>query len=339
MSLRNMPTLEDVARRAGVSTATVSKVLSNTRYFTEGTRQKVMEAVEELGYVPNLAARALAAGKTSIIAVVFPYVYDGIFADPHILHQLEGIESECTQRGYNILLCTPRVTPQGVDDHYLRLIRSGYIDGIIALDNVPFTSVLEPVHEKGIPAVSTGYHPTEHYLRTNDYSGGFQIMEYVLDQGHRAISIIGVPNDLNFGANHRMDGMREAAKTSGVDFDLLPVAEGDFSIASGATCAAHLLSKFPDTTALICLNDRMAMGAIQQARRFGREVPRNITIVGYDDIPMAAVFDPPITTIASNAPALGREACRMLFEILNGRSPESAIFPVELTVRESSAPL
>jgi LacI family transcriptional regulator len=332
-----MPTLEDVATRAGVSTATVSKVLSNTPYFTEATRQKVMRAVEELGYVPNLAARALAAGKTGIIGVVFPYVYDAIFADPHVLHILEGIEAECTRRGYNILLSTPHVTPDGVDEHYLRLIQSSYIDGIIALDNVPFASVLGPVHTKGIPVVSLGYHLTDCWLRSDDFSGGFQLMRHLLDLGHRAIGIIGVPQDLNFSANYRMEGLRAAAEAAGLDFAAMPVAEGDFSVASGAACAAHLLTQSPDLTALICLNDRMAIGAIQQARRFGRRVPDDVSIVGYDDIPLASVFDPPLTTIASNAPAIGCEATRMLFDLLGGKSPEAAVFPVELIVRDSSA--
>ncbi len=331
-----MAKLEDVAKRAGVSTATVSKVLSNTPYFTESTRQRVMRAVEELGYVPNLAARALAAGKTSIIAVVFPHVYDGVFQDPHTLHILQGIEAECTQRGYNILLSTPRLTPDGVDEHYLRLIQSGYIDGIIALDNVPIYSVLEPIRSKSIPVVNLGTHPSEHYVHTNDYSGGFQLMQHLLELGHRAIGIISVPNDLNLSANHRMEGLRAAAQAAGVDFDALPIAEGDFSITSGAACADLLLQQFPTLTAFVCLNDRMAMGAVQLVHRIGRRVPDDISVVGYDDIPMAAVFDPPLTTIDAHAPTRGRDATRMLFDVLNGKFPDPVVYPVDLIVRESS---
>ncbi|MBN8618508.1 MAG: LacI family DNA-binding transcriptional regulator, partial [Anaerolineae bacterium] len=108
-----MPTLQDVAQKAGVSTATVSKVLSNTPYVSETTRLKVMEAVNELGYTPNLAARGLSSGKTHIIAVVFPYMYEAFFTDPLVLLILQGIEGECTQRGYNILLSTPRLRANG----------------------------------------------------------------------------------------------------------------------------------------------------------------------------------------------------------------------------------
>ncbi len=332
-----MPTLEDVARRAGVSTATVSKVLSNTPYFTETTRQKVTQAVAELGYIPHLAARALAAGKTCIVAVVFPYVYDAIFADPLVLAILEGIEAECSQQGYNILLSTPRLTrDDSIDEHYLRLIQSGYIDGAITLDNVPFASVLDPIHKKGIPVVNIGYHPTDYYIRSDDYGGGRLLMDHVLDLGHRAIGIIGIPHDLNFTTTYRIDGLRDAANARGIDFDALPNVEGDFSIASGAACAACLLEKHSDITAIICLNDRMAMGAIQQMRRFNRFIPEDISVVGYDGIAMADFFDPPLTTVSQQAPALGRAAARMLFDVLNRKSPDPLVFPVELIARQSS---
>jgi DNA-binding LacI/PurR family transcriptional regulator len=333
-----MPTLEDVARKAGVSTATVSKVLSNTPYFTEATRAKVMQAVKDVGYVPNLAARALSSGKTGIIAVVFPYVYDSIFTDPLVLRIIEGIEAECSQRGYNLLLSAPRLVEGADDDHYLKLIQSGYMDGVIALDNVPFASVLEPVMKKGIPAVNIGYRACDFSVRSDDYSGGFQLMEHILQLGHRKIGIITVPTNLNFTIGRRMDGLRDAALAAGVQFEYLPQAEGDFSVAGGADCAASLLQQHPDLTALIGLNDRMAMGAIQQAHRLGKRVPEQLTIVGYDDIPTAAIMVPSLTTINQQALTLGYEACRMLFEVLNGQSPESRVIPVELVVRGSSAP-
>ncbi|MEO0564175.1 MAG: LacI family DNA-binding transcriptional regulator, partial [Chloroflexota bacterium] len=137
-----MPTLTEVAKRAGVSTATVSKVLSNTPYFTEETRQKVMQAVEEIGYIPNLAARALSTGKTHIIGVVFPYIFDTVFTDPLVMEILQGIETVCREQGCSVLLSTPRIDDGEVENSYVQLIRSGYLDGIIALDNVPVASVI-----------------------------------------------------------------------------------------------------------------------------------------------------------------------------------------------------
>lgn len=332
-----MVTLQDVAKRAGVSTATVSKVLSNTPYFTDETRDKVLKAVEELGYIPNMAARALSTGKTRIIAVVFPYLYDTIFTDPLVLRILEGIESECSQKGYNILLSTPRLTSRGPDSHYRQLIASGYIDGVIALDSVPNASVIEPVRRKGIPTVAIGHYKTEYSVQSDDHAGMLEMMRHITELGHRKIGIIGVEENIHYSIQHRLAGIREGAERADLDYERMPKTEGDFSTASGSRCAEALLQNFPDLTALVCLNDRMAMGAIQYARGIGRHVPEHLTVVGYDDIPMAAVFLPPLTTVDQKAPDLGRAAARMLFDVLDNRLPQSIKLPTALVVRRSSA--
>lgn len=332
-----MPTIQDVARRAGVSTATVSKVLSNTPYVAEKTRQRVIEAIEELGYKPNLAARALSSGRTHIIAVVFPYVYEAFFTDPLVLLILQGIEAECTGRGYNILLSAPRLTASGFDEHYGALLQSGYIEGMLAIDNVPQASALKPAREHRIPGVTIGYHPNEFFVRSDDFSGGRQLMQHVLSLGHRRIGVIGVPEEQHFSIRQRIAGLRAAAEESGLPFEEMPVTTGDFSVSSGAAGAGQLLGAYPDLTAIICLNDRMAMGAIQQTRASGRRVPDDLTVVGYDDIPAAATFAPPLTTINQQAVELGRTGARMLFDVLDGQRPEPVFMPTFLVMRESSA--
>lgn len=332
-----MPTLADVAKKAGVSTATVSKVLSNTPYFTEMTRVKVMNAVEELGYVPHLAARALSSGKTHIIAVVFPNVFDTIFTDPLVLRILEGIEAECHAYGYNVLLSTPRLTRNRPDNHYQQLLTSGYIDGIIALDHFPSVSVIEPATKRGIPSVAIGHYPTTYQVQSDDYSGGWQLMQHIISLGHQQIGIIGVPEKSHYSIQHRLNGLKDSAQQSNLYFDDFPYSDGDFSEASGSKCAAKLLSKSPDLTAIICVNDRMAMGAIQYAREIGRDVPKSLSVVGYDNIPMAAAFFPPLTTVDQQAGDLGRAAARMLFEVLSERQPAPVKVPTYLVIRQSSA--
>lgn len=322
-----------------MSTATVSKVLSNTPYVSEETRQKVMQAIAELDYTPNLVARALSSGKTNIVTVVFPIVYDAIFADPHVMSILEGIEAECRAQGYNILLSTPRLATPEPDLHYLQLLRSGYMDGVIAIDNVPHMSILEPVRREGIPAVAIGQHPSPFYVRSDDAMGGERLMAHLIDLGHRRVGVIATPDSLNFSTPSRLAGIRRAAEAAGLDFDGLPRADGDFSTASGARCAAQLLTAHPDLTALIALNDRMAMGAVQAARAAGYATPERLSIVGYDDIPWAATFVPALTTISQRAPELGQAAAAMLFALLDGRHPEPVMLPPRLVVRDSSAPV
>lgn len=333
-----MPNIQDVAQLAGVSTATVSKVLSNTPYVAEKTRVRVLEAIQTLGYKPNLAARGLSSGRTHIIAVVFPYVYEAIFTDPLVLLILQGIESEITVRGYNMLLSTPRLTAAGADEHYQSLLQSGYIEGLLAIDNVPLASALQPARDLGIPGVTIGYHPHDFYVRSDDYTGGYQLMQHVVELGHQRIGLIGVPEDEHFSIRGRMGGQRAAAEAANLDFAALPIAYGDFSVTSGAERATELLEQFPDLTAIVCLNDRMAMGAIQSARRLGRDVPRDLTIVGYDNIPAAATFAPPLTTVDQQGVELGRAGARMLFDVLEGQRPASIQVPTMLVVRESSAP-
>ncbi|HUN08712.1 MAG TPA: LacI family DNA-binding transcriptional regulator [Aggregatilineales bacterium] len=332
-----MPTLLDVARAAGVSTATVSKVLSNTPYFTEATRAKVMQAVDELGYVPNLAARALSSGKTHIIAVVFPYVYDALFTDPLVLRILEGIEAELTKRGYNILLSTPRLRESGPDTHYTRLIRSGYIEGVIALDSVPMASVLEIVRQRKMPAVAIGYHPNTYSIRSDDHQGGQLQMEHIIRLGHHKIGIIASDESLHFSIEHRLKGLQHMAEQHGLSYQQMPRANGDFSIDSGAKAARQLLTEHPDLTALLCLNDRMAMGAIQTAQAMGRQVPDDLSVIGYDNIPLSMASSPALTTIDQQAPELGRIAATMLFEVFDGKQPATATLPTTLIVRQSSS--
>jgi DNA-binding LacI/PurR family transcriptional regulator len=254
-----------------------------------------------------------------------------------VLSILQGVEAECSQRGYNMLLSTPRLSDDGVDENYRQLIQSGYLDGIIAIDNIPVASALKPANQKGVPTVCLGYHTNRHYVRSDDFSGGVLLMEHILELGHRAIGIIGAAEELHFSIHHRLAGLRATADEAGLDFTTFPVANGDFSTTSGAAAAKYLLENYSDLTALICLNDRMAMGAIQQARTMGRKVPRDLTVVGYDDIPTAELFAPPLTTIDQQAPKLGQIAAAMLFEVLNGKHPDPVILPTRLVVRQSSS--
>ena len=330
-----MPNLQDVAKKAGVSTATVSKVLSNTPYFTDETRDRVMDAVRELGYVPNLAARALSSGKTHIVAVVFPYLYDAIFKDPLVMQILEGIEAECTARQHNILLSTPRLAIDEPDTHYLQLIQSKYIDGLIAIDNLKI-SAAQPAIEREIPTVVIGYGDSPHRVCSDDDSGGRKLMAHVLELGHREIALISVPQGANLALGCRLDGMREVLRDAEIDLNVLPMGYGDYSTRSGAEMAAELLTRYPDITALVCLNDRMALGAVQQAYQMGRVVPDDLTVVGYDNIAAASISRPALTTIDQHASELGRRAAQMLFEVLDGNTPEPVVLPVDLVVRGSS---
>ena len=332
-----MPTLQDVAHKAGVSTATVSKVLSNTPYFSEATRKKVMKAVEDVGYVPNLAARALTTGKTNIIGVVFPYIYETIFEDVMIMSMLRGIESECRKRNHSILLSTPRID-EHIDMQFQMLVQSGYFDGMISLDSIQQTSFSEFATENGIPSVVIGYHQSDYYVRCDDFTGSRDLMKHIVSLGHRNIGIITVPENTNIGIDKRIDGVRDICEEVGIEIGQLPIAYGDYSIESGQRGMETLLDEHPDLTAIVSINDRMAIGAIQYLQSIGKCVPQDMTVVGFDNIEHSQLITPALTTVDQRPVEQGKKAAHMLFDVLDGKSPDSVVLDTRLILRGSSAP-
>lgn len=335
-----MPTIQDVAKRAKVSLSTASRILSGKSPFSykEVTRQRVMLASLELGYRPNSVARALASGKTNIVAVVFPRVYDSPFTALFVLEILASIEAYCAEHGYYVLLSSPKLSPVGPEPSYLALLESGYLDGVIIQDDFNLSSALAPLKAKRIPVVCLGHRPHSHTVRTDDFLGGRQLMAHLLELGHRRIGIVGVPNGAHLAVDQRLVGMKEALAQRGLALDELPRADGTFSKESGAQTAYQLLHQHPDLTALACLNDRMAIGAVQQLQALGMRVPQDISVIGYDDLPLASEISPRLTTVNQQAHEWGRLAVAMLLELLQGKPVQSRILPTTLVLRDSTAP-
>jgi DNA-binding LacI/PurR family transcriptional regulator len=337
-------TLKEVARRARVSTATVSKVISNKRYVSETTRKRVILAIEELGYVPNLAARALSKGRTHIIGVIFPYNYDHLFSDPFIMTLLEGIETACTEEGYSILINTPRV-PVQESVQYQRLLQTGYLDGVItveSLPNAPVSHMAERYNSLWVAIGREAARGTANTVHADAYSGARAAAEHLIGLGHRRIGIIGVALETLEDAEVRLAGYRDAFEAAGLSFEAAPYVNGQFSMESGYQAAGVLLDHAPRPTALLCLNDRMAMGAIQRAAAMGLRIPQDVSIIGFDDIPNAAYFAPPLTTVRQPAREMGYTVARQLLTLIDRRGkcpPEDLppiVFPTELVIRESA---
>ncbi|MBZ0302206.1 MAG: LacI family transcriptional regulator [Anaerolineae bacterium] len=336
-----MATLKDVAKRASVSVSTASRILSNSpkEKFAEETQVKVLRASLELGYHPNFAARALASGRSRIVAVVFPRIYDTPFTALASLQILAGIETFCSQNGYHVLLSSPRIVDGKVDSAFRDLLAGGYPDGIIVDGHFGIDSLMEIVQQFDLPTVMLGYHLYPYYLRSDNFLGGSLVMQHLIDLGHRQIGIIGLPDGVSPAADQRLHGMRFTAEDHGINFAMLPRADGNFSADSGAAAAQILLTEHPELTALSALNDRMAMGAIRQLRMMRYQIPDQVSVIGYDDLPQALELDPPLTTINQQLASWGSIAMNMLQDLLEGRQPEPVILPPRLMIRQSSAPL
>jgi LacI family transcriptional regulator len=332
-------TLRDVARRASVSVSTASRILSNStkEKFAEETQVKVLRASVELGYRPNFAARALASGKSGIVAAVFPRVYDTPFTALASLQILSGIEAFCSEHGYHVLLSSPRVIDGEVDSSFISLVAGGYPDGIIIDSHFNIEPIMTALKPFDLPTVVLAYYPHPHYLRSDNVLGGTLLAQHILELGHRHIGIIAIPDGLSTSADRRLEGVLATLQAHGLDIRQIPRCDGIYAADSGAASAAALISQHPDLTALIVLNDRMAIGAVRQLQEMGYRVPEHISVVGYDDLPQARDLNPPLTTINQQLAEWGALSMQMLLELFEGRQPESQVLPPQLVVRKSTA--
>jgi DNA-binding LacI/PurR family transcriptional regulator len=326
-------TIRDVAKLAGVSASTASRILSNNaieKYPAE-TREKVLKASHELGYRPNSIAYALTSGKTRIIAGVFPQFYGQLFTEFSLLEMMSGIEAVCNDYGYHMLIASSSM-PKGVDPNLINLMDGGYLDGVIINGLFDITPIMEHLLNLQIPTVVLGHYPHEFSVRSDNAEGGQLLMEHLIELGHQQVGILSVP-----GITTRIDGIRRAADKHGLDFYAFPQYQADFTEESGARGAEYLVQNHPDLTAIIAISDLMAIGAINRLRELGYRVPEDISVIGYDDLPLSRSFYPPLTTINQELYKWGSLAMGMLLEVMNGSRPAPIKLTPKLVVRKSTA--
>lgn len=339
-----MANIYDVARLASVSTATVSKVLSNTPYVSHKTRQKVLDAVDDLGYSPSIAARSLSGNRRFVIGLAIPYKPQYLFRDPFLLEIIQGIEEVANENDYNLLFTTARKTnPQGA---YNRLLNKGYVDGVIILETVKGAELDKKLVESGIPRVAVGYSMNQNdnpevltpAIHANDYDGAYQATRHLLGLGHRRIGVINGPANFMVAMEERYQGYRAALAEAGLEPAPELVVNGDFTLESGIAAGRRLLQFSPRPTAIFSFNDRMALGAMRSARELGLKIPTDLSIVGFDDVEVAQASDPPLTTVRQPAMRIGQAAARRLFELLNQNNTEHdpIVLPAELVLRATT---
>ncbi|WP_372593840.1 LacI family DNA-binding transcriptional regulator [Actinotalea sp.] len=342
------PSLEEVAALAGVSRATVSRVVNGAPTVDAEMKERVDRAVRELGYQPNLSARALVRNRTDTLALVVSEPDFRVFGDPFFSGIIRGVTSEAGAAGLQVVI----LLAQNDEDHQRieRYVRSGAADGFLlisehaALDPLPRTVV-----DAGLPLVIGGRpHDTSLdvlFVDNDNVHGGRLAAERLREIGCRRIGTVAGPKDMTAGTD-RLEGFRSAL---GDRFDPALVEHGQFTRESGEAAAARLLERAPDLDGLFAASDLMALGAITALRRAGRRVPEDVAVVGFDDNEVAASADPPLTTIRQQTVVQGRAMVRLL--LAHARpdlqlAPSDAIpaaegltrlvLPVELVVRESA---
>jgi len=333
-------TIYDVARLARVSTTTVSKVLSNTPYVSAKTRQRVLDAMRDLQYSPNLAARGLTNNHTYVLGLIIPHDPDYSFRDPFLLEVIRGVEGVASSNDYNVLLSMSKKSSQRAA--YDRFLRMGYIDGVITVETLKGELDEQELAASSIPRVSAGYREDLQLLNSvfcDDRQGGYLATKHLLELGHQRIGVISGPVNFIGAVAGRLQGTYDALTEYGLMLDPDLLTYGDFSIESGSYAAEPLLQHAQRPTAIFVMNDRMALGAISKAREVGLHVPKDLSIVGFDDIPLTSVIDPPLTTIRQFPAELGKVATQHLFALINHEFPHftSVVLPIELVVRGSTA--
>ncbi len=305
-----MATIRDVAEKAGVSLATVSHVINNTRYVSDSVREKVNEAMEIVGYQPNALARSLRRGKTHTIGLILPDSSNPFFAEVGRV-----IEDEAYHAGYSVVLCNTEGDSEK-ESRYVTVLTEKQVDGIIFLAEGERSEPLELLlnHKMAVVLVDEEvptYQADVDVVVTDNYGGGYKATEHLIQLGHRRIACIAGPSPVNLSAN-RIKGYRDALEHHDIGYDPALVLPGDFHQGTGYAQTRKFLSLPDRPTAIFACNDLMAMGALKAAFEMGFSVPNDLAIVGFDDIDFASFTIPSLTTISQPKDQMGRLAVQLL---------------------------
>ncbi|RME90395.1 MAG: LacI family transcriptional regulator [Anaerolineae bacterium] len=329
----------DVARMAGVSRTTVSLVLNNVPgvKISEATRQRVLEAARKLDYHPNITGRKLASGKAYTVGFVLRQSPEQVFADAFLVQVMLGVEQAVAQYGFHVLL-KPLQPDEG--DGYTRLINENHVDGIILSGPRQDDHEIVRLHDEGIPVMLMGQLPGTDipFVDINAVEGAAKAVRHLIQLGRRRIAMITNASLEYTSAQQRRAGYVQALREAGIAMDEGLVREGDYTPASGFAAMQDLLAISPPPDAVFVASDVVAMGALQAIKRAGLRIPEDIAVVGFDDVPLAAYYDPPLTTVHLPAYGLGWAAAERLIRLIQGETLDRpALFlESELVVRESS---
>ena len=328
-----LPTLADVARHAGVSTATVSRCLNAPDRVQTATRDRIMQAVRDLGYSPNFGARALAAKRTDTIGAIIPTMDNSVFA-----RGLQSFQTALVDHGMTLLLASSAYRAD-LEETQIRTLVARGADGLLlighdrdpkiydflALHRVPV--LVSWVHDTGQPRPSVGF---------DNRKAMAAMTAAVLDRGHRRIATISGLTLQNDRTRARVQGVRDAMADRGLDPARLQVIETPYGIETGARAFETLMNWPERATAVICGNDLLALGAMRQARLMGLDVPGDVSITGFDDMEISVVADPPLATVRVPHAEMGRQAASILTAMVReGATPGQVELPCELCLRGS----
>lgn len=335
--MSGMTTIKDVAKIAGVSCATVSRVLLHPEIVTEKTRTRVMKVVRKLGYTPHPAAASLRTTRTKKIIVTVPNIANTFFSSV-----ISGVEQAAQKAGYSVLLGDTREEPER-EERYASMLLQHEADGLIFLGHrLPKILVSEVEEKKGRAPIVNGCEFSSDLkvssAHIDNYSAARAAMAALYEMGHREIALFTGPLDSPLSRD-RLEGAQAEAHSRGLARHV-HLLQGNFTMESGKMLATDLFARKTKVTALFCFSDEMAIGALAGLRDAGLSCPTDMSIIGFDDIPLARFVDPQLTTVRQPMELIGRRTVDLLLDIITGRNlePVSETLPHELVLRGSSAP-
>lgn len=325
-----MPTIKDVARLAGVTVTTVSRVLNNRGYISDATRKKVYEAMEELNYQPNEIARSLHRRKSKLIGLIIPTVSHPFFGE-----LASFIEYYAYLRGYKVLVCNS-LLDRKKEKEYIDMLKSNQVDGIVMGSH---TLDVEEYVNLNYPIVTFDRCISENfpYISSDNYHGGKLATNLLIEKGCKKIAHISGNLQLNLLANKRSEAFIELAKKHGVEFVIVETEVNVFNHTQYESIIRTLLTEHPDIDGVFASSDVIAAYLIQQCYFMNKRIPEDIKIVGYDDIKLASLFVPPITTIHQPIEDMAKHAVELIMNQINEEPFEKEnVFPVQLIERSTT---
>ncbi len=331
-------TLKDVAKLAGVSTATASLALSGDARVNIKTKQKVKEVASKLNYIPNEIGRSLRVNKTDTIALVFPSSANNAFNHPYFINLVEGIMTELTKKGYHLMLSTTMNDSEEYTS-YEKILRNKRADGIILWpSNVQDKNILK-ILESNIPFVYLNkWHFDDVLSVTRDEEqGAYMITQHLLNSGRS--NIVHLTGDINLQVSiDRLEGYKQALSDKQLLYKKENVINGDFTKDFGAHAVEQLIKKGIKFDAIYAANDMMAIGAMEALKQLGMRVPQDVSVAGYDNIEMASYVDPPITTAYHSLKEQGKIAAETIIHAVEGKEikQRQVVLPAKMIIREST---
>ena len=329
---RKNVTIQDVARTAGVSVSTVSRVLNDKDDVAPETYQKVRDVIEELSYTSSLAARSMRSRRTNVIGLIVPDV-----ADSFSIQVMKGVNQAIFELDYDLIIYTSgsirKHSAAEREQYFVSLLNGSITDGVIIVTPAATSfSTAAPV----VTIDPNNECPECLMITATNLAGAMAAMEYLIGLGHRRIGFIGGRPDLQC-AQRRLQGYQDGLRQANIPLDPDMIAAGDFSTETSRLCARQLLSVSNPPTAIFAANDQSAIGTIETAREMGLRVPEDLSVIGFDNIPEAAYFLPALTTVDQFIEEMGRVATEKLIGLIQGQALESDLYkmPTQLVVRDS----